>query len=249
MLHRSLFVLLLFTGAALAADASGRGAPGRDAPGLADARLRALYESEWRWREEQLPDDEDSTRPVRDRLPRVDEAAQQSRRVRWEQVLGELRAIARNGADAAPIAMRSPVSGSSIQCTRPAPPSGTVTTVRPLSSSFRCGAIGSLAARNLSPIVATHPSPSGAMRTSFASLKFSRTMRAPLLWLKRHDPPASRNMAGASIASIGCCVSNSSVATPYRSNAAAGGLSAKLNAMRRVSPSRVTTGLTAGSDA
>ncbi len=90
MLHRSLFVLLLFTGAALAAAAPVRGAPGR-----ADARLRALYESEWRWREEQLPDDEDSTRPVRDRLPRVDEAAQQSRRARWEQVLGELRTIAR----------------------------------------------------------------------------------------------------------------------------------------------------------
>ena len=42
----------------------------------ADARLRALYTSEWTWRVAQFADDEDATRPVPARLPHVDAATQ-----------------------------------------------------------------------------------------------------------------------------------------------------------------------------
>ncbi len=63
--------------------------------GSADSRLRALYTAEWRWREQQIPDGEDSQGPVPDHLPRVDATAQESRLRRWSEVLRELRAIRR----------------------------------------------------------------------------------------------------------------------------------------------------------
>ena len=53
----------------------------------ADERLSAIYSSEWQWRTDQLPDDEDATRPVADHLPRVDPATQDMRRKYWEDVL------------------------------------------------------------------------------------------------------------------------------------------------------------------
>jgi len=53
----------------------------------ADERLSAIYSSEWKWRTDQLPDNEDSTRPVADRLPKVDAATQDMRRKYWEDVL------------------------------------------------------------------------------------------------------------------------------------------------------------------
>jgi hypothetical protein len=45
-------------------------------PHDADARLRAIYTAEWKWREQQLADGEDSQRPIEDHLPKVDPAAQ-----------------------------------------------------------------------------------------------------------------------------------------------------------------------------
>src|SRR5207253_2361143 len=49
----------------------------------ADERLRAIYTSEWKWRTDQLPDTEDSSRPVADRLPKVDPATQEMRLRYW----------------------------------------------------------------------------------------------------------------------------------------------------------------------
>ncbi|GAC1459046.1 MAG: DUF885 family protein [Steroidobacteraceae bacterium] len=61
----------------------------------ADARLQAIYEREWQWRMGQLPDDEDSTRPIADHLPRVDPATQAMRLGYWQDVLRQLDAIPR----------------------------------------------------------------------------------------------------------------------------------------------------------
>ncbi|MBS0366487.1 MAG: DUF885 family protein [Proteobacteria bacterium] len=67
----------------------------------ADARLRAIYEQEWKWRSEQLPGGEDSTLPIADHLPRVDPASQQARLRYWEQTLRALDAIPRRRLSAA----------------------------------------------------------------------------------------------------------------------------------------------------
>jgi uncharacterized protein (DUF885 family) len=61
----------------------------------ADTRLTALYTSEWKWREQQLPDSEDSERPIHDHLAKVDAAAQQMRLRYWEEVQKKLEAINR----------------------------------------------------------------------------------------------------------------------------------------------------------
>jgi uncharacterized protein (DUF885 family) len=63
----------------------------------ADARLQTIYTTEWRWREDQIPDDEDADRPIRDHLPKVDPAAQAMRLRRWQKVLRELDAIPEAG--------------------------------------------------------------------------------------------------------------------------------------------------------
>ena len=61
----------------------------------ADARFQALYTAEWKWREEQFADDEDSQKPIANHLPKVDPAAQDTRLKYWEDVLTRLDAIAR----------------------------------------------------------------------------------------------------------------------------------------------------------
>ena len=73
------------------------GAPPRDA----DARLSALYTSEWQWREQQLPDGEDSQRPIADHLAQVDPPAQQLRLHYWEEVQKKLENI--NRAELSPM--------------------------------------------------------------------------------------------------------------------------------------------------
>ena len=67
------------------------GAATRDA----DARLQAIYTTEWKWREQQLADGEDSQRPIEDHLPKCDPAAQEMRLHYWEDVLKKLDAIDR----------------------------------------------------------------------------------------------------------------------------------------------------------
>ena len=61
----------------------------------ADERFRAIYESEWRWRKEQLPGGEDSNKPLADHLPRVDPASQEERRAYWERTLRQVNALPR----------------------------------------------------------------------------------------------------------------------------------------------------------
>jgi uncharacterized protein (DUF885 family) len=61
----------------------------------ADARLQAIYNSEWKWRTDQQPDDEDGTKPIADHLPRVDPATQEMRLKYWEEVQRRLNGIER----------------------------------------------------------------------------------------------------------------------------------------------------------
>jgi hypothetical protein len=71
----------LLVAAALTAALSGCSQQSRQH--AADQRLSALYSSEWKWRTDQLPDDEDGTRPIADHLPKVDPATQDMRRKYW----------------------------------------------------------------------------------------------------------------------------------------------------------------------
>ncbi|UTY60013.1 DUF885 family protein [Massilia sp. erpn] len=64
------------------------------APLNADARFKALYTQEWKWRQnQQLEDEEDDDNGISPRLPRVDPATQQMRQQYWEGVLKGLDAI------------------------------------------------------------------------------------------------------------------------------------------------------------
>jgi len=61
----------------------------------ADEQLRAIYTSEWKWRTDQQPENEDGTRPIADHLPKVDPATQQMRLKYWEEVQRRVNAIPR----------------------------------------------------------------------------------------------------------------------------------------------------------
>jgi uncharacterized protein (DUF885 family) len=61
----------------------------------ADARLKAIYTAEWKWRENQFPDDEDAQMPIQDHLPKVDPASQRLRLAKWQDTLAELDALPR----------------------------------------------------------------------------------------------------------------------------------------------------------
>jgi uncharacterized protein (DUF885 family) len=61
----------------------------------ADARLRAIYTTEWKWRDEQIADNEDAQKPIRDHLPKVDPASQAMRLRMWQDVLEKLNSIPR----------------------------------------------------------------------------------------------------------------------------------------------------------
>lgn len=77
----------------------------------ADSRLKAIYTAEWKWREEQFPDDEDGQRPIVDHLPKVDPATQAMRLDRWQATLAQL--------DAIPRAELSPAEGLNYDVYRP----------------------------------------------------------------------------------------------------------------------------------
>jgi len=62
----------------------------------ADQRLRDIYTSEWQWRMEQLPENEDGTRPIADHLPKVDPASEEMRLKYWEDTLRKVDAIPRD---------------------------------------------------------------------------------------------------------------------------------------------------------
>ena len=76
---------------ALALAAAACAPPGPDA----NARLKQIYSDEWKWRNEQYAEDEDSQRPVQDHLPKADAAAEEARLKHWEDVLAQLKAIPR----------------------------------------------------------------------------------------------------------------------------------------------------------
>ncbi|MGH8094189.1 MAG: DUF885 domain-containing protein [Chthoniobacterales bacterium] len=61
----------------------------------ADERLRAIYTEEWKWRLEQFPGLEGTTKPVADRLPKEDAATQEIRLRYWQDVLHKLDGIQR----------------------------------------------------------------------------------------------------------------------------------------------------------
>lgn len=61
----------------------------------ADTQLRAIYTEEWKWRLEQFPGLEGPTKPVPNRLPKVDPATQEARLHYWEEVLRKLESIPR----------------------------------------------------------------------------------------------------------------------------------------------------------
>jgi uncharacterized protein (DUF885 family) len=70
-------------------------APAHAAENTADARLKALYTREWKWREDQFADDEDGKRGIVDHFPKVDPASQEARLAYWNDVMRELNAIPR----------------------------------------------------------------------------------------------------------------------------------------------------------
>jgi uncharacterized protein (DUF885 family) len=59
----------------------------------AEARFQAIYTAEWKWRDEQFPDNEDAQRPIQDHLPKTDPQTQAMRLRRWQDVLRSLDAI------------------------------------------------------------------------------------------------------------------------------------------------------------
>jgi uncharacterized protein (DUF885 family) len=63
----------------------------------ADAQLKAIYTAEWKWREDQFPDDEDAQKPIQDHLPKVDPDTQSMRLAKWQDTLAQLDAVPRAG--------------------------------------------------------------------------------------------------------------------------------------------------------
>ncbi len=77
----------------------------------ADARFRAIYTAEWKWRDEQFPDSEDEQRPIQDHLPKVDPASQAMRLRTWQDTLQKL--------DSIPLAELSPAERINYEVYRP----------------------------------------------------------------------------------------------------------------------------------
>ena len=86
--------LFLVAGAVLGSSLLSGGCTEPKPPG-ADARLQALYAAEWKWREDQFPDEEDAAKPVQDHFPTMDAAAQDGRLHYWQDVLAKLKEIPR----------------------------------------------------------------------------------------------------------------------------------------------------------
>jgi uncharacterized protein (DUF885 family) len=61
--------------------------------GSADARLKEIYTAEWKWRQDQFSDNEDSQKPIQDHLPKVDPESQAARGQMWQDTLAKLDAV------------------------------------------------------------------------------------------------------------------------------------------------------------
>jgi uncharacterized protein (DUF885 family) len=59
----------------------------------ADARLKEIYTAEWKWRQDQFSDNEDSQKPIQDHLPKVDPESQAARGQMWQDTLAKLDAV------------------------------------------------------------------------------------------------------------------------------------------------------------
>ena len=71
-------------------------APLRAADLAEDAKFKAIYTSEWTWRDAQFPgQNDDDNSPIADRLPRMDEAAQAARLAYWTGVMQRLDGLNR----------------------------------------------------------------------------------------------------------------------------------------------------------
>ncbi|CAN7442519.1 MULTISPECIES: DUF885 domain-containing protein [Duganella] len=82
--------MLLALGAADAASA----APAAVKPGAADARFKAIYTQEWKWRiSQKQEEDEDDDNGVSPSLPRIDVATQKQRLAYWQGVMKKLDGI------------------------------------------------------------------------------------------------------------------------------------------------------------
>jgi uncharacterized protein (DUF885 family) len=78
--------------AAMCASAAGTSGFASQASGV-DARLQSIYTAEWKWRDEQIPDNEDAQKPIRDHLPKVDPASQAMRLRMWQDVRQQLNSF------------------------------------------------------------------------------------------------------------------------------------------------------------
>jgi uncharacterized protein (DUF885 family) len=65
-------------------------------PGDADKAFRDISSTEWRWRQQQLADDEDGQLPIQNYLPKEDPKTQAERQQYWEEVLRKLDGLDRN---------------------------------------------------------------------------------------------------------------------------------------------------------
>ena len=70
--------------------------PAAAADTSADAKFKALYTREWKWREDQFADDEDGKRGIVVHLPKVDPATQLMQLNYWTEVMHELDGIQRS---------------------------------------------------------------------------------------------------------------------------------------------------------
>src|SRR5215468_9868231 len=92
------FNMCLRAGLLLMAAVLGTLLPGcslKDRQPPADERLQAIYTEEWKWRTDQLPENEDGTLPIADHLPKVDPATQAMRLKYWQDTLRRVEAIPR----------------------------------------------------------------------------------------------------------------------------------------------------------
>jgi uncharacterized protein (DUF885 family) len=77
------------------APAAGAAATMSAATRAADAKFRAIYTQEWKWRQQQkLEDDEDDDNAISAALPRVDSATQLARLAYWQGVMKKLDGVA-----------------------------------------------------------------------------------------------------------------------------------------------------------
>jgi uncharacterized protein (DUF885 family) len=78
---------------AAAAVAASTLAPQHSAPASADARFKAIYTAEWKWRQAEFGDSDDEKAPPVDHLEHVDPATQDARLKRWSDTLAQVDAI------------------------------------------------------------------------------------------------------------------------------------------------------------